>query len=250
MKKKRNKRYWTKERCFFEFRKYDTKKDFVKNAPGAFTAMRRNGWIDEVWHELDNKIGNLILRCVYVYEFKDKYAYIGLTSNIERRHKNHQEIKSPVGRHILNTDQKPKLIKLTDYIDVNEAVKIEINTIKKYKKNNWTLLNNTLGGEIGCSVLFWDKEACLSAAKKCKTKNEFVKKFHGAWSSAKNHNWLNEIQELFPEIVKPKGYWNKERCKKEALKYDMKEKFRKGCSSGYTMSIKNKWFNEITSHMK
>jgi predicted GIY-YIG superfamily endonuclease len=190
------------------------------------------------------------LRCVYVYEFRDKYAYIGLTLNIENRDKNHRKIKSPVGRHILQTNQEPKLIKLTDYIDVNEAIKIEIDTIKKYHKNKWKLLNNTPGGETGCSVLFWDKKACLSAAKKCKTKNEFVKKFHGAWSSAKNHNWLSEIQKIFPETIKPKGYWTKERCKNEALKYDMKEKLRKGCPSAYTMSIKNKWFKEITEHMK
>ena len=246
----KSKKYWTKERCFSEFRKHNTKKDFVDNCPGAFTAMRRNGWIKEVWHELDNKIGNMVLRCVYVYEFKDNHAYIGLTSNIEKRNNSHQKIKSPVGRHILKTSQKPKLIKLTDYIDVNEAVKIEIETIEKYRKNKWKLLNNTLGGETGCSVLFWDKEACFAAAKKCKTKNEFLKKFHGAWSSAKNHNWLHEIHELFPDLKKPRGYWTKENCQIEALKYDMKEKFRKGSSSAYTMSIKNNWFNEITKHMK
>ena len=34
------------------------------------------------------------------------------------------------------------------------------------------------------------------------------------------------------------------------MKYDMKEKFRKGCPSSYTMSVKNKWFSEITEHMK
>lgn len=248
--KAKNKKYWTKERCFSEFRKYSTKKDFVKNSPGAFTAMRRNDWIKEVWHELDNKIGNLILRCVYVYEFKDNHAYVGLTSNIKKRDKNHNKIKSPVGRHILETGQKPKLIKLTDYINVDEAVEIEIKTIDKYHKNKWTLLNNTSGGETGCSVLFWDKETCLSAAKKCKTKNEFVKKFHGAWDSAKRHNWLSEIQTLFPEINKPRGYWTKEKCQEEAAKYDMKEKFRKGSSSAYTMSIKNNWFKEITKHMK
>lgn len=248
--KTKNKKYWTKERCFSEFRKYNTKKDFVKNSPGAFTALRRNNWIKEIWHELDNKIGNLVLRCVYVYEFKDNHAYIGLTSNIEKRDKNHQKIKSPVGRYILKTNQKPKFIKLTDYINVNEAIKIEINTIKKYQEKKWTLLNNTSGGETGCSIIFWNKDACLSAAKTCKTKNEFVKKFHGAWSSAKNHNWLHEIHNLFPEIKKTKGYWTKEKCELEALKYNMKEKFRKESSSAYTISIKNNWFRDITKHMK
>lgn len=248
--KEKAKKYWTKERCFVEFRKYNTKRDFVKNAPGAFTAMRRNNWIKEVWHELDNKIGNLEFRCVYVYEFQDNHAYIGLTSNIEKRDKNHQKIKSPVGKHILKTEQKPKLIKLTDYINVQEAVKIEIDTIKEYKNRNWVLLNNTLGGETGCATLFWTKEACLSAAKKCKTKNEFLKKFRGAWSSAKNHHWLAEIHQLFPEINKPKGYWNKERCQEEALKYEIKEQWRINSSSSYTISIKNGWFKEATKHMK
>jgi predicted GIY-YIG superfamily endonuclease len=39
------------------------------------------------------------LRCVYVYEFRDKYAYIGLILNIENRDKNHRKIKSPVGSY-------------------------------------------------------------------------------------------------------------------------------------------------------
>ena len=62
-------KYWTKDRCFEEVKKYNSKKEFIKNAPGAFTALRRNGWIKEVWGNYENLKGNLKNRCVYTYEF-------------------------------------------------------------------------------------------------------------------------------------------------------------------------------------
>lgn len=43
--------------------------------------------------------------------------------------------------------------------------------------------------------------------------------------------------------------WNKEKCKEEALKYTTKTIFRKNCSSAYESAYKNKWLDEICSHM-
>ena len=46
---KRNKPhgYWTRERVEEEARKYDNRKDFLKNAPGAFDKAYEEGWLDE-----------------------------------------------------------------------------------------------------------------------------------------------------------------------------------------------------------
>ena len=46
-------------------------------------------------------------------------------------------------------------------------------------------------------------------------------------------------------LIKPKNYWTKEKCKEEALKYNLRENFRRGCSSAYNISYTNKWLNEF-----
>ena len=40
--------YWTIERCKKEAIKYKTKTEFCKNAPGAYTASLKHGWLDAV----------------------------------------------------------------------------------------------------------------------------------------------------------------------------------------------------------
>ena len=48
---------------------------------------------------------------------------------------------------------------------------------------------------------------------------------------------------------KPPNYWTKEKCKEEALKYNLKKEFEKN-GGAYSASIKNGWYDDITSHMK
>jgi predicted GIY-YIG superfamily endonuclease len=49
---------------------------------------------------------------------------------------------------------------------------------------------------------------------------------------------------------KPDGYWNiKENCFKEALKYESRKEFRVKSIGACVGSIRNGWYNEITSHM-
>lgn len=48
---------------------------------------------------------------------------------------------------------------------------------------------------------------------------------------------------------KPNGYWTKERCLSEALLYKQKRHFEIYSGSAYIISMKNKWLDEICSHM-
>jgi len=51
------------------------------------------------------------------------------------------------------------------------------------------------------------------------------------------------------KIRKPTGYWTKERCHDEALKYNTRNEFKKN-STSYQRAIANNWLNDICSHMK
>lgn len=49
---------------------------------------------------------------------------------------------------------------------------------------------------------------------------------------------------------KPSGYWTKEQCQIESLKYNHRKEFQINCSSAYEKAFRNKWLDEICSHMK
>ena len=48
---------------------------------------------------------------------------------------------------------------------------------------------------------------------------------------------------------KPYGYWTKERCLEEALKYTTKAEWSKNGNGSHTTAIRNSWYNECTTHM-
>jgi predicted GIY-YIG superfamily endonuclease len=48
--------------------------------------------------------------------------------------------------------------------------------------------------------------------------------------------------------MKPKGYWTKDKCQEEALKYKTRIDFKKK-SPAYSQVVKNKWLYELCSHM-
>ena len=51
------------------------------------------------------------------------------------------------------------------------------------------------------------------------------------------------------ELYKPSGYWTKERCKEEALKYNTKQDLRNNNNAVYQKIYNKKWI-DLFSHMK
>lgn len=79
--------YWNKIRCSVEAIKYTTKGDFERGCKSAYAASVKGKWLNDICEHMTMKCGNRFLRLIYVYEFEDKSAYIGLTYNIDKRQK-------------------------------------------------------------------------------------------------------------------------------------------------------------------
>ncbi|MFM2392578.1 MAG: Vibrio phage [Bacteroidota bacterium] len=89
---------------------------------------------------------------------------------------------------------------------------------------------------------YWDDIGnCKKEALKYKSKSEFCSKSRIAYNNLRINNLLDDIF--------GKKY-TKELCHQEALKFLYKRDFRKKSLLIYTASIRNGWFEEITSHMK
>jgi len=97
--------------------------------------------------------------------------------------------------------------------------------------------------------IIWTKGKCHEEALKYKTRVEFSKQSACAYSSAKRYKWLNEVCSHMIELRKPHGYWTKDLCHKEALKYEFTSKFQRWSGSAYASAKRNNWLGEICSHM-
>lgn len=52
-----------------------------------------------------------------------------------------------------------------------------------------------------------------------------------------------------PRQKKPKGYWNKERCRSVALGYDTRSNFARGDKTAYNVAADAGWLDELCFHM-
>lgn len=242
--------YWTFNNCAIEALKYSTKKEFKEKSPSANTIAYKNGWMKLISTHMI-LYGSKYKRCVYSYEFiEDKCVYVGLTYNIVERQN---------GRDCRNTDQVTKYInrtgyfpirkQLTDYIDVEIASKLEGEYVERYKNDGWNILNIKPTGGIGGNTLFWNKERCIEAAKKCKTRSEFEKKYRGAYSSAVKNDWIDEIYLILKSNKGGKVIHTIELCKSKSLLCRTRAEFKKLYIKEFTAAYSNGWLNDICAHM-
>ena len=240
--------YWTKEKCQEEALKYQNKTDFDKYSCSAYDKSLKYKWLDEICYHMKQK-GDKYKRCIYVYEFVDNFVYVGLTYNIDIRNKQHLFSNTTVGEYIIKTKQEPKLIQLTDYIDVEDAKILEGEFVEKYRNNGWNILNKAKTGSVGGCKIKWTKEKCQEEALKYESKYKFKTNCIGAFTRAKKENWLDEICSHMIKKQYCSGYWTKDRCLEKALKYDNIKDFRNDFSGAYSSSSKNGWLDDITYHM-
>jgi len=240
--------YWTKQRCKEEALKYTTRKEFEEKSPSACGKARDLKFMNEICSHMII-VGNIVKRCIYSYEFPDNHVYIGLTYNIEKRNnRRKKDKKDAVTVHIIKTGLQPIKKQLTEYINIEEAKIKEGEYVEKYKNEKWIILNRFKTGGLGGNILKWTKEKCREESLKYKSRSEFQKNSL-AYSPCYDHKWLDEVCSHMFQKKKPNGYWTKEKCKEEALKYTTKSQFKKTETCAYRTSRLNGWLNEICLHM-
>ena len=241
------KNYWTKEKCQEDAIKYKSRSEFQKNSTTSYQKSLREGWIDEICSHMIY-IGNRYKRCIYAYEFEDNHVYVGLTYNLNERNSDHLcKINSQVYKHKEKTKFAPKLVQLTDYIDVENAKIKEGEYVEKYKSEGWNILNKAKTGNVGGSkIIKYTKEICLEISLKYNKLLDFRKEEQNIYRTCIKQGWLDEISTHMEKSEK----WNSiEKCNVESLKYDIKSHFKKLCSGAYDACLRNGWIDIVCSHM-
>jgi predicted GIY-YIG superfamily endonuclease len=241
---------WTKELCSIESKRFNTKSEWKLKSPSSYMSSLRNGWHSELCSHM-LRLGNKRTRVVYIFTFTDNSVYIGITYNPNLRKLEHLGISkrkknnSSVLLHIKKTNLLPEFKILSDFIDVNIAIKLEEDLVKKYKKDGFNVLNKVKTGSIGGNIVKWTKENCKIEALKYETKKNFFKFAIGAYLSSKKNGWFDEITSHMkrPEIWNKE--WNKSKCFEVSLKCKNKREFRIKYNSAYDASQRNGWLKEI-----
>ena len=139
----------TFEECQADAIKYKTRCEYKDGNYASYSCAQSHGWLDDVCKHME-RVGDVYWRMVYVYEFKDGSAYVGLTCNYTRRKWQHlNEEADPVYKHIAKGNTEYDLIELSGYIPKDDAAKMEDDYITKYRNEGWHMLNTRRGGSLG-----------------------------------------------------------------------------------------------------
>lgn len=257
---------WSYDTCYEEAKKYDTLYKFEKNSYSAFAYAKKENWLkDYTWLKkieyTDEKI-----YIIYVYEDREnKKAYVGLTNNLLRRHKEHIKGKKKKGikiydvlyNHFKSINKEiPQPIILKDELTAFEAKYYEQYYYNVYKENEWELLNIAQPGSLGGRVKLWDYKTCYEEAKKYSSGSEFRKNSISAYELAKTNDWLKDYTWLSPvsknilQLENIKLYWTYDKCYEIAKTCKTRMELKKKSYSAYNASVKNKWIDTYTWFVK
>lgn len=238
--------YWTKERCLSIAAEHKTIGELEKNKPHILNKIRKNNWNLDPSYKMA-RLGNRHYRRLYAFEFEDGYVYVGLSYNPEKRRDEHlTREKSPVYKHLKISTAK--FVIYPEFYHKDDVGKKEGELILKYQEDGWSLLNSATAGGLGSGRIVWTKEKIKEELDKFDTLQEFKKHYKGAYSLIYKNNW-HDIIESKHRSQKPRGYWTKEKCLREAKKYNNRKEFRKCSSAAADFAKRNGWLDEICSHM-
>jgi hypothetical protein len=97
---------------------------------------------------------------------------------------------------------------------------------------------------------YWTKERCKEEALKYTLRKDFSEKSGSSYYRTRENGWLDELcSHMINNEKKPDGYWTKERCREEALKYNSRMGLKKSNQVVYNTIHKNGWVSDMFSHM-
>ena len=100
------------------------------------------------------------------------------------------------------------------------------------------------------SKMVWTKEKVIDDSLKYPNRSSWKLANAPAYSAARTRGWMDEATAHMTRLVKPNGYWTKDRILTSAKKYKTRtEWMRSNESAAYNIARKNGWMDEACKHM-
>ncbi|WP_430812429.1 MULTISPECIES: hypothetical protein [unclassified Carboxylicivirga] len=97
---------------------------------------------------------------------------------------------------------------------------------------------------------YWSKITINEVAKKYSTRTMFAKNANDAYCAARRQGILEEVCQHMDYVIKPRGYWTKDKVIDEALKYRTQKEFRDNNRGAHEAAYRLGIFEEATKHLK
>lgn len=254
--------YWTKERCIEDALLYNTKSEWENMSGSAYNKARVNNWLDECCGHMTTKYKPSGYwtkeRCI---EEASRYSsprewekgsYGSYDKAVSQKWTT--EIHETLGwtsKTKLKWTKTSCLSDASNYFSPkewsNESPSAYVVALRSqwtneiYKQLKWKV---TRGGQVKNTL-----EVCKNEALKYNSKKEWETNHNSTYQSASRNNWLQECCSYMINGNTEKGYWTKERCIEDAIKYDARWTWGQNSSGAYTAARKNKWMDECCQHM-
>jgi hypothetical protein len=252
--------YWTKERCMEEARKYTTKKDWGRAGKGSYAKSILNDWFDEcVAHMIPNKnkpkgywTKERCMEDALNYSSRNEWNDNSNSSyNAAKKNGWIEECATHMIKKINIWKDKERCLEVAKRHD--SIRQWQLNHSTSYimaRKNGW--FDECIAHMVSIKKPsgYWTKERCMEDALKYSTKTEWLKKNAKCYQAARRNGWVKECSLHMIELVKPKGYWTKERCIEEAKKYVSRKEWGLNSGGSYYYARHNNWIEECAAHMK
>jgi hypothetical protein len=253
--------YWTKEKCIEEALKYKTISEWQKLSTSSYNATKKNNWMDECTKHMVKKLNRKkdwdFESCKKdALEYQTKKAWI-INSNSAYSWAIRNKVYDECTQHMVSL-QKPSgywtfercLEEALKYKTKIDWIKHNSSSYNASRKHGWV---EVCIAHMGYENFTPTIEECLEDSKKYCGVRDWIKHNRKMYNFAKKNKLLEECKNNYNynySNKKPNGYWDREHCLVEALKYTTKSDWAKNGKSSYGIAIKNSWFEECTSHMK
>lgn len=151
---------------------------------------------------------------------------------------------------VCNWSEKKCIKDAKKYATRTEWWRISSGAASAAKKNNWIekCCKHMPNGYIPRH--YWTKKECLIEARKHKTITAWNKVSINSRRAAFKNGWGEECCKHMTQLIKPKGYWTKEKCIEESKKYKTKKEWQEKAGSCAFFVRRNGWLDECTKHME
>ena len=174
---------YTYEFCLETAKKYKTHMDFRQMDGKVYYKAKSKNWLkDYTW--LENIESNLRTQSIYVYEFPNNIAYVGLTCNVKKRDYQHRYYNekyhnndSVLNYSIENNVEIPEIKILEEGLTRIESKEHEQYWADYYKNNGYELINKCKCGSLGGNTRQTEisAEDIILEAKKYKNQEEMYR---------------------------------------------------------------------------
>lgn len=207
---------WSRNKCFEESKKYNSRADFFNNSSSAYQKALKEGWLDEM-------------------------TWLSNTHRYTRGYWKNKE-------HVM--EEAKKYASKKEFEENSHSAFLAAHRYGFIKEMNWLVKQKQHGKN------YWNHEHIKEEASKYKTKTQFANGNRPAYNAARRLNFIeklfpNKIKQT-QKLKKisndklPKGYWkNKENMMKEARKYKTKEEFQKGNLTAFLAAHRYGFIDEM-----